>query len=98
MMGVRIGQNHGRAKLTDHDVDLVRELLDDRKRLIRELRCQGVKPGVIDNVLTQSGMSFRCIALKFEVSKSLVRAIGAGRVRIWAQCTTGGREPVGLGA
>lgn len=48
--GLRVGETHHRAKLTDQDVDLIRELHDE-------------------------GLSYREIAVKFEVSKSTVRDI-----------------------
>lgn len=45
--GLRVGQYHQRAKLTDRDVELIREL-------------------------REGGMSFRKIAVKFEVSAMIV--------------------------
>jgi hypothetical protein len=45
--GLRVGQDHQRAKLTDAAVEMIRRLHED-------------------------GLSYRVIALKFEISKTLV--------------------------
>lgn len=60
--GYTIGERHHRAKLSDHEVDLVVQLLDD-------------------------GMSERCVAQKFDISRRLVRDIKSGRCR--AQSASG---------
>jgi antitoxin component HigA of HigAB toxin-antitoxin module len=49
--GSRVGETHHRAKLTDHDVDLIRELREDH------------------------GLTYQCLAEKFECSKSTIRDI-----------------------
>lgn len=48
--GLRVGEDHQNAKLTNDEVELVREL-------------------------HRAGMSYKVLAAKFEVSKSLVAAI-----------------------
>ena len=48
--GLRIGEDHQNAKLTDAEVDMVRELHAE-------------------------GLSYKTLALKFDVSKSLIRYI-----------------------
>lgn len=55
--GARIGETHQRAKLTDGDVDMIRELREGH------------------------GLSYREIAEKFEVSKSLARQICRYQIR-----------------
>jgi transposase len=48
--GLRVGEDHQNAKLTDAEVDMIREL-------------------------HREGLSYKALAVKFEVSKSLVRYI-----------------------
>lgn len=48
--GLRVGEDHQNAKLTDAEVELIRELHAD-------------------------GMSYKVLAKKFDVSKSLIRYI-----------------------
>ena len=80
-MIVRLGQDHWRAKLTDREVDVIRELLAERQALVATQRAAGAAQAVIDRMLLQAGLSYRCIAVKLEVSKSLVRFIDAGKRR-----------------
>ena len=80
-LGVRIGEGHGRAKLTDHDVELVVGLLGARDELIAQCRAAGMTRPAIDRTLTKAQLAYRHIAEKFEVSKSLVRHIANGDVR-----------------
>lgn len=79
--GNRMGESHGRAKLTDHDVELVVGLLDCREGLMREYLKVGLSRREIERVLHTAQLSYAGIAEKFEVSKSLVKAIADGRVR-----------------
>jgi ribosome-binding protein aMBF1 (putative translation factor) len=55
--GVRIGQGHQRAKVDDHDVDVIRELREEH------------------------GLTYRQLAEKYEVSKSLIRQICRYQIR-----------------
>lgn len=59
--GLRVGETHHRAKLTDHDIDLIRELHD---------------PTYDDagNVIAP-GLSYNVLAEKFCCSKSTIRDI-----------------------
>lgn len=77
-----VGEDHHRAKLTDHDVDLIRQLLADRRRLVLEHRAAGSRPGAVDRKVNSAGLSYALIAAKFEITKSHVRwlAIGGRRV------------------
>lgn len=58
--GRRVGESHPKAKLTDHDIDLIRELATERDE-------QGkvVKPG----------LSYRTLAEKFETARGTIRNI-----------------------
>ena len=58
--GRRVGETHPNAKLTDHDIDLIRELATQRDE-------QG-------NVVRQ-GLSFTILARKFEVTKTCIAKI-----------------------
>lgn len=80
-MIVRLGQDHWRAKLTDREVEVIRELLAERQALVAALRAAGAVQSAIDRALLAGGLSYRCIAVKLEVSKSLVRFIDAGKRR-----------------
>lgn len=77
-MIIRIGEMHWRAKLTNHDVELIRLLLVERRLLIAMRRGLGDGQGAIEKALRESGLSFRGIGLKFDVSKSHVRAMAYG--------------------
>ena len=66
--GSRVGETHPRARLTDHDVDLIREL-------------------------HEVGLSYREIAIKFNVAKSTVRDIVKCRRR-WQFAVTWKKIPV----
>lgn len=48
--GLRVGEDHQNAKLTDAEVDMIRELHSE-------------------------GLSYKTLAMKFDVSKSLIRYI-----------------------
>lgn len=63
--GRRIGESHPRAKLTDHEVDLIRELHEGEKGP--------------DGKVTRLG--YKRIAAKFEISKRAVRDIISCRRR-----------------
>lgn len=52
--GRRIGESHPRAKLTDHEIDLIRDLAED------EVDTAGK--------VIRKGMSYREIAKKFEMN------------------------------
>lgn len=63
--GRRVGETHPRAKLTDHEVDLIRELAEG------ELQ-RNPKSGRWERV---GAMSYAEIAKKFEVAKDTVESI-----------------------
>lgn len=79
--GAVVGQDHWRAKLTDHEVELIRMLLAERAALVAGLTAGGIAPGGIARRLKVDGLSYREIALKFEVSKSYVRDLSKDRAR-----------------
>ncbi len=79
--GIRMGEGHGRAKLTDHDVELIQSLLEAREVLIAEYTKVGLARGFVHRVLNEKQLSYAWIAEKFEVSKSLIKRIDNGVVR-----------------
>lgn len=79
--GRRIGESHPRATLTDHEVELLQTLLDERTDLIERLAAEGQGWVTIRAVLAATGLSYRALAVKFEVSHSLVILIDQGKRR-----------------
>lgn len=79
--GTRMGEGHGRAKLSDHDVELIQSLLACRDLLIEEYMKVGLAWGHIARVLAEKQLSYGGIAEKFEISKSHVRHIANGTLR-----------------
>jgi hypothetical protein len=79
--GRSIGEHHGRAKLTDHDVELIVSLLECREMLITEYLKVGLTRREIERSLHVAQMSYAGIAGKFEISKSHVRNIALGAQR-----------------
>lgn len=77
-----VGQDHWRAKLTDHEVELIRSLLAERVALVARLRTDGAGQGVVEREVRRAGLSYTAIAVKFEVSKSTVRDIVVDRRRV----------------
>jgi hypothetical protein len=55
--GRRIGESHPRARLTDHEIDLIRELAED-------------EVDAVTGKLIRKGLSYREIAEKFEMECS----------------------------
>ena len=80
-LNCRIGQAHGRAKLTDHDVELILSLLEARDVLIDEYRKVGLGKRQIEKALHTAQLSYSGIAEKFEISKSHIRWIALGLQR-----------------
>lgn len=80
-MGRRIGEDHPRAVLTDHEVGLLIDMLTEREAVIGRMQFDGVRRVEIDTALTTAGLSYRCIALKFEIHKSMVQKIAQGQRR-----------------
>lgn len=79
--GMRVGETHHRAKLTDHDIDLIVSLLDARNDAIEVGLAAGMSRSVLDAHLAALQLSYRWIASKFEISKSHVRWIAIGLQR-----------------
>lgn len=80
-LGRRIGETHGRAKLSNHDVELMLSLLDCRALLLAEYRKVGLSRRELEMALHSAQLSYSGIAAKFEVSKSQVRWIAIGSQR-----------------
>jgi hypothetical protein len=79
--GRRIGDSHPRAVLTDHDVDLLMRLLDDREALLGRMQFDGAPRAEIDKALHDKGLSYRKLAEKFEVHKTCIQKIANGERR-----------------
>lgn len=79
--GRRIGESHPRAVLLDHEVELLMDLLAERDELIDAMRRAQTKQAEIDAALTAAGLSYRCLAVKFEIHKQTVAKIASGARR-----------------
>ena len=79
--GRRIGEDHHRAKLTNHDVDLIHDLLDARDMLVETYMGLGMPRRKVQLALSKAQLSERWIADKFEISRRTVRDIRSGRKR-----------------
>lgn len=79
--GARIGEDHPRAKLTDHDVDLILALLDARKQRVQACEAAGMTRGEIRATLAGAQLTYDAIAAKFEVRKMQVYRIAMGLQR-----------------
>ena len=79
--GKRIGEGHPRAKLTDHDVELILALLDERDKEWKKLAGYGLSRSEIQTALRNTQLNRASIAEKFEISKWHVIAIESGRRR-----------------
>lgn len=76
-----VGEDHWRAKLTDHEVELIKQLLTERAALVESLRGDHVGCGSVNRCLHARRLSYAAIANMFEASKSYVRDVDTGRVR-----------------
>lgn len=74
-IGRRVGESHHNAKLTDHDVDLIREFLDERERFTKEMTAAGYGQEQIRHAVAWQKLDIRSIAAKFEVAPSTVQSI-----------------------
>lgn len=79
--GRRIGESHPRAVLSDHEAGLLMGMLAEREALIAVLKAKGARQVEIDTTLAAKCLSYRCLALKFEIAKSAVQKIARGERR-----------------
>lgn len=79
--GRRIGECHPRAVLTDHEVELLGRLLTERDELIARLFSEGATGGEVNVALARRGLSYGCLAVKFEVHKTCIQKIAEGERR-----------------
>lgn len=79
--GARMGEGHGRAKFSDHDIELICSLLEARNDAIETGRAAGMSWAMVATHLNVLQLSYRWIAIKMECSKRHVRDIDSGRVR-----------------
>ena len=82
--GLRVGESHQRAKLTDAEVDQIRNLLDERDRFVELLRGVGFGREDVRRAVVWQGLDVRSIARMFEVCPSTVQGIYACRIRAQA--------------
>lgn len=79
--GRRIGEDHPRAVLLDHEVGLLLGLLEEREKLVGRMLFDGKCQADIDAALRLAGLSYRCLAVKFEVCKRYIGKIASGERR-----------------
>ena len=82
--GRRIGEGHPRAVLTDHEIDLLIDLLIEREALIGRMEFDGATQVQIDAALMLARLSYRCLAVTFGLHKQTVAKIAKGQRR--CQC------------
>lgn len=63
---MRYCEQHHLAKLTDHEVELIRLLLLERRMLVALLRGSGVDQVAIDRQVREASLSYAAIGRKFE--------------------------------
>lgn len=79
--GRRIGESHPRAVLSDHEADLLFSFLAEREAVIAVLKAMGARQVEIDTALATKGLSYRCLAEKFEIHKQTVAKFASGARR-----------------
>lgn len=76
--GRRIGESHPRAVLIDHEVDMLIDMLAEREALIARMLASAATQAEIDRALREKCLSYRRLALKFDVHKSCIAKIAGG--------------------
>lgn len=79
--GYRVGESHASAKISDHDVELIQNLLDARNDAIETAVAAGMSQSNLQAHLYTIQLSLGWIAKKMECSKSMVKAINDGKLR-----------------
>ncbi|MBV2180966.1 MAG: hypothetical protein KUL86_06985 [Castellaniella sp.] len=79
--GRRIGEGHPRAVMADQDAVLLIAMLQERAHLVERMQAEGCGQVATDQALTAAGLSYRCLAERFEISKSHVYKIASGKRR-----------------
>lgn len=79
--GRRIGESHPRAVLSDHEIELLQELLGEREAIINRMRNAGSRQAEIDTTLSAEGLSYRKLGVKFEVHWRTIGKIANGERR-----------------
>ena len=88
--GRRIGDSHPKATLSDHEVDLLLELLIARDEVLEAML--GVKQSEIDAALHEEQLSYTQLGIKFEIHRQTVAKIARGERR--CQTPSSYRHPV----
>ncbi len=71
------GEKHHKAVLTNHEVELLRDMLDERDACVRDWEALGYTKQVIHDLLRRHRLSLAALAQTFEVSRSCVYGIYA---------------------
>jgi len=79
--GRRIGESHPRAVLTDHEVALIFECLEERETMIAVMTARGASRASIDAALNLSALSYARLSVRFDVCKSCIAKIATGERR-----------------
>lgn len=82
--GRRIGESHPRAILSDHEVELLLELLIARDELLEAMA--GQRQAVIDAKLFEEQLSYTQLSIKFEVHRQSIAKIARGERRCQTPC------------
>lgn len=82
--GRRIGESHPKATLSDHEVDLLLELLIARDELLEVMA--GQRQAAIDAALHEGQLSYTQLAVKFEVHRQSIAKIARGERRCQTPC------------
>ena len=80
-LGRRIGEDHPNAKLTDAEVDMVHELLEQREDTRLRLTQAGYTADMVRHGIKWLDLDNRSIAALFNVSHMTIHNIATGRYR-----------------
>lgn len=79
--GLRIGEGHPRAVLSDHEVELLLQLLEERAELLRQCRAVRMSAADIERSMIKARLSYGLLAKAMEVSKATVYRIATYKCR-----------------
>lgn len=79
--GFRIGEDHPRAVLSDHDVELLHQLLEERAELLRQCRAVRMSAADIERSMIKARLSYGLLAKAMECSKATVYRIATYKLR-----------------
>lgn len=79
--GYRIGEDHPRAVLKNHDVELLHQLLEERAELLRQCRAVKMDSAEIERTMINARLSYGLLAKAMECSKATVYRIATYKLR-----------------